>query len=120
MSQPRGSILLTGASGDLGSAIVSKIISAPEFRRYHGIYAVRNAGTPTPNLDTVLEKEVSLASSTGSGDSYEKISLDLSQLDSVRTVAASINHRVATGELPPIRAIILNAGYEELGKQTWT
>lgn len=31
-----------------------------------------------------------------------------------------INARVAAGEIPPIRALVLNAGYQEFGTQTWT
>ncbi|KAI2617081.1 putative short-chain dehydrogenase [Hypoxylon sp. NC1633] len=120
MSKSRGSILLTGAGGDLGSAIVSKIISAPEFRRHHGIYAARNVDTPAPNLDAALKVGLPQSSSPGLSHSYEKISLDLSRLANVRTVAASINNRIAIGELPPIRVLILNAGYEEFRNQTWT
>ncbi|KAF2477175.1 uncharacterized protein BDR25DRAFT_339170 [Lindgomyces ingoldianus] len=40
--------------------------------------------------------------------------------NNVRKVAAEINERVAAGIIPRIHAIILNAGYEEFEKQTWT
>jgi NAD(P)-dependent dehydrogenase (short-subunit alcohol dehydrogenase family) len=51
---------------------------------------------------------------------HEKIALDLSHLSSVRDVAADSNERVAAGTIPRIHALILNAGYEEFGTQTWT
>lgn len=46
--------------------------------------------------------------------------MDLSLLDNVRKVAADINARVKTGEIPPIRTLILNAGWHEFTTQTWT
>lgn len=41
-------------------------------------------------------------------------------MESVRAVAAEINARVEAGEIPPIRALILNAGWNEFQSQTWT
>lgn len=38
----------------------------------------------------------------------------------MRAVAAGISPRVAAGEIPPIRALFLNAGYFEFTAQTWT
>ena len=31
-----------------------------------------------------------------------------------------IQARVSAGEIPPIRALILNAGFQDFGKQSWT
>ncbi|KAI1131980.1 NAD(P)-binding protein [Nemania abortiva] len=115
MFQQRGTILVTGANGGLGSAIISQLASSPELKAYDGIFIVKNASSATalrsalkaPRLRAVLR-------------SHEVISLDLSRLSSVRKVAAAINTRVSSGSIPAIRAIILNAGYEEFGKQTWT
>ncbi|KAK6197007.1 hypothetical protein LQW54_010969 [Pestalotiopsis sp. IQ-011] len=39
---------------------------------------------------------------------------------SVRETAAAISERVKSGDLPPIRALILNAAYLEFEQQTWT
>ncbi|KAI1498630.1 putative short-chain dehydrogenase [Biscogniauxia marginata] len=121
MPKSYGTVLVTGANGGLGSAIVSKIVSTTELRAYHGIYTVRNAAAATPALDTALRQaEVLPAISTAPPHSYDKLSLDLSQLSHVREVAKMINSRVAAGELPPIRAVVLNAGHQEFGTQTWT
>lgn len=112
MAQPKGTILLTGANGSLGSAIVSEIASRPEFAAYHGIYAVRNASA-APALKSALQ--------AGSRPhSYDILSLDLADLESVRETATAINARIAAGEIPHIRAIILNAAYQEFDTQTWT
>ncbi|KAF2009348.1 putative short-chain dehydrogenase [Aaosphaeria arxii CBS 175.79] len=117
MADPRGTIIVTGANGGLGTAIVSQIISAPDLNAsYHGIYIARNVAT-AKSLDTAIVNQVSRSATP---HSHEKISLDLSNLSDVRTVAGTINRRVAEGMVPRIHAIVLNAGYEEFEKQTWT
>src|SRR5690242_13945532 len=96
----KGGVLITGANGGLGSAFVSKFIQSSFSSDYHGIYAVRNPKTAT-ELEKVLEdgpKE----------HSYDLLPIDLSSLDSIRQTASSLNQRVASGSLPPIRALILN------------
>lgn len=107
---------MTGANGGLGSAIVSQIVSDTELGAYHGIFTVRDVETATV-LRAILESAMPTSSSS---NEHERISLDLSRLHNVRKVAAAINTNVETGIIPPISAIILNAGYEEGGNQTWT
>lgn len=110
MSNEKGSILVTGANGGLGSAIVSRLVSTPGLRDYHGIFPVRTKDS-APALDAAL--------CSTNASSHEKLSLDLSRLGNVREIAAAINARVQAGTIPPITAIILNAGYEEYDKQMW-
>lgn len=111
---PKGSIVLTGANGGIGSAIVSRIRSSPELSSYHAIYTVRDASSPLPpQLDPRQQSNTST-------QAFDTISLELSDLASVRAAAASINTRVAAGEIPPIRALILNAGYHEMNTQRFT
>lgn len=110
----KGTILLTGANGSLGSTIASQIVSQPELAAYHGLYAVRDANT-AHSLATALHAGKYTGSHT-----YDTLSLDLTDLASVRAFAASINTRVAAGEIPALRAIILNAGYLEFTSQSWT
>ncbi|KAI1458910.1 putative short-chain dehydrogenase [Annulohypoxylon moriforme] len=112
MANSRGTIFLTGANGGLGCGIVSKIISTPELAGHHGIYAVRDATAATA-LKSVLKK----APTT---HTYDIISLDLSKLANVREVVDHINARIANHEIPPIRALILNAGYNDLGHESLT
>jgi len=113
MTKPKGTILLTGANGGLGSAIVSHIVTSSELKTsYHGIYTVRDASVANPSLDNALADRKGTAAS----HSHQNISLDLSRLSSVRAVAALINERVASGRIPRIHAIILNAGCEEYEK----
>jgi NAD(P)-dependent dehydrogenase (short-subunit alcohol dehydrogenase family) len=117
MSQSKGSILVTGANGYFGSAIAAKIASSAKFSAYHGLYTVRDASKPSANLDSALARAARSASSFP--HPHEKVSIDLSRLDSVRAAAADINQKVAAGELPRIRAIVLNAAVEEYEVQTW-
>jgi NAD(P)-dependent dehydrogenase (short-subunit alcohol dehydrogenase family) len=124
MTDLKGTIILTGANGGLGSATISQIVSSPKLSTYYyGVYMVRNAAT-AHSLDAALVNRGSLRSpqrgNSASSHSHEKISLDLSQLSDIRKVAAEINERVAAGKIPRIHALVLNAGYEEFENQTWT
>ncbi|KAK6841046.1 hypothetical protein PG987_001906 [Apiospora arundinis] len=105
MASARGTVLVTGANGTLGSAIVEQISSDSRLTSYHAIYTVRDA-TRVENLPSDRVHEV--------------VSLDLTKPDNVREVAKDINARVSSGEIPPIRALILAAGYLDFGKQSCT
>jgi len=114
MAAQEGSVLLTGANGGLGSAIVSKILSTPKLASLYGIYAVRKVETAS-QLNRALQ-----GSDTPPVHKHDVVPLDLSSLASVRALAADINLRVANRSIPPIRAIILNAAYIEWTEQTTT
>ncbi|KAI1171173.1 putative short-chain dehydrogenase [Nemania sp. FL0916] len=113
MAGAKGTILITGANGGLGLAMARHIVSQPELAAYHGLYTVRNASTATELQSTTSNAVVGR-------HTCEILSLDLTRLGDVRKVAAAINAHVAAGDLPPIRALILNAGYLEFTEQTWT
>ncbi|KAI1076803.1 hypothetical protein F5B20DRAFT_311828 [Whalleya microplaca] len=112
MANSKGTIIITGASGGLGCALVSKIISTAEFAGYYGLYTARDA-TSVPALRSAL-------ASAPSTHCYDVKSLDVSRLASVRAFARAINASVSAGEAPPIRALILNAGINDMGKQSFT
>ncbi|KAI1123710.1 hypothetical protein F5Y10DRAFT_251322 [Nemania abortiva] len=114
MTETKGTIVVTGANGGLGSAIVSTIVSTPEWSRYHGVYTARDASTASA-LRSALQASPSIHPHP-----HSILSLDLSRMESVRAVATKINARVEAGEIPPIRALILNAGWNEFQSQTWT
>ncbi|KAH7171081.1 hypothetical protein EDB81DRAFT_189381 [Dactylonectria macrodidyma] len=105
MALSQGTILLTGANGGLGSAIVTDILKKLDLAAYHGVYTVRKAATAT-QLKKVLD-------AGPSSHKHDIVDLDLSSLASVRETAAEINRRVAAGELSPIRALFLNAAYQD-------
>ncbi|KAM5355966.1 hypothetical protein ACJ41O_002612 [Fusarium nematophilum] len=102
----QGTVLLTGANGGLGSAIVADILKKPDLAsNYTGVYTVRKAATAT-HLNKVL-------ATAPKSHKHSVVDLDLSSLASVRETAAEINRRVAAGELPPIKVLILNAAYQD-------
>jgi NAD(P)-dependent dehydrogenase (short-subunit alcohol dehydrogenase family) len=111
-SAQNGTIIVTGASGVLGKAVISQIASRPEYDGYHGIFTAR-----TPTTASTLQSHIKQVSRA---HSHRTMCLDLSMLDSVRSAATEINALVASGKLPPIRALILNAGYVEYNEQTWS
>ncbi|KAF2832604.1 NAD(P)-binding protein [Ophiobolus disseminans] len=110
---PDATILVTGAGGGLGSAIAAHVSCHLPRSIYHAIYTVRDTSRPHEAL------RAALLSPHGSQSQHEVLSLDLARLSSVRALAASVNRRVASGEIPPIRALVLNAGLLEFEKQTW-
>lgn len=110
MSAPEGTIVITGANGGLGAAIVSQVATRHDLSAYHGLYLVRDADA-APGLQSALGGHPS--------HPHEILSIDLARFDSVRHAAAAVNKRVSDGDIPPIRALILNAGYQNLSGQTW-
>ncbi|KAK7514504.1 oxidoreductase [Phyllosticta citriasiana] len=96
-----GTVIVTGAAGGLGFAIADKLLQRPE--PFTCLFTVRSSSAQNaqPLRDLIAEK---------AGNKYVSlIELDLSSLDSVRAFAIDVNSRVAARELPPIRALILNA-----------
>lgn len=113
MAPSTGTVLITGANGGLGSAFVAGYLQSAYAAIHTGLFAVRN-----PSTATTLQKIVTGAARPDSR--HEIISLDFSSLTSVRAGAQAINDRVASGALPPIRALILNAAQQNLKGQTFT
>ncbi|KAJ4385715.1 hypothetical protein N0V93_010144 [Gnomoniopsis smithogilvyi] len=109
MTYTKGTILVTGANGGLGSATVKRIATSTELASYHGLYVVRSTSSAL----------TSTLASAEADHTHEILTLDLTSQSSVRRAAATINARVATGEIPPIRALVLNAGFQDFGKQQW-
>ncbi|KAI0899492.1 NAD(P)-binding protein [Annulohypoxylon nitens] len=108
----KGTIIVTGANGYLGSDIVRHIFSSPELQAYHCIFVVRDRSAANTRLTSALE-------AAGESASYEIVSLDLASLSKVREVATAINERVSAQSIPRIRGLILNAAFIEYETQTW-
>jgi NAD(P)-dependent dehydrogenase (short-subunit alcohol dehydrogenase family) len=105
MTSSRGSVLVTGANGGLGSAIVSSLIQKPELTAYMGIFPVRSQEAATQLRSVLL--------AAPKGYEYEIVEVDHGSIASVKALATQINARVLNGTLPPIRALILCAAYQD-------
>ncbi|KAI1204771.1 NAD(P)-binding protein [Annulohypoxylon truncatum] len=112
MTSRKGTIIVTGANGHLGSAIARHIVSSPELQAYHSIFIVRDGSATNSRLTSALK-------AGGEKASYEVVSLDLASLTNVRQVATTINGRVTAGTIPQIRGLVLNAAFIEFETQTW-
>ena len=112
MSSQKGSFIVTGCNRGLGKAIVANFLHSPNATSYKGQFAVRNPSTAT-SLQAILTTS-SLA------QAHEIIAIDLSNLSSVRKSASDINERVKSGQIPPIRALVLNAAIQHVNGQTFT
>jgi NAD(P)-dependent dehydrogenase (short-subunit alcohol dehydrogenase family) len=99
-----GTILITGANGGLGSAFIKALIDSPYSSSYHGVFTVRSA---SPESSAGLHKTVD-----GTSLDFSITPVDLSDLNSVRTFAKSINDKVSAGKLPRIRVLVLNAAIQ--------
>lgn len=108
----KGTIIVTGANGGLGSAIVTKILGERELAATHtGLYTVRKSATAS-----ALKDALNGAPHT---HKHEILELDLGSIASVRDTAAKLNERVAAGDLPPIMALILNAAFQDSEEIVW-
>lgn len=101
MPQQTGTILLTGASGGLSRGFIQQLFNSTHCKQSFGLYTTRDPSS-CPDL-------VQLLDSAPAAHQYALEQLDLSSLDNVRKFAESVKSRVASGALPPIRAILINA-----------
>ncbi len=101
----KGSVLITGANGGLGSAFAANFIKSPQAKEFRGLFTVRNPSSAT-ELGAALED-------APEDSTHEVLPLDLGSLEAVRTLAADINERVANGTLEPLRAVVLNAAFQD-------
>ena len=99
-AERQGTIISTGCSGGLGSGFVKALLKTPYASIYHSVY------TYDPSRPGTLPETLAAAPS----HSHELIPLDLSLQSNIRSFAASINKRVAAGELPQVRALVLISG----------
>lgn len=98
-----GTIIITGAAGGLGLALSEMVLQRPE--QYHAVFTVRDEHAPNAKpLHDLIEFN-------SSKHRARIVSLDLSKSTSIRNFCTHINSRVSAGELPPIRALVLNAAY---------
>ena len=102
MASPKHTLLVTGGAGGIGSGFVSEFLKTPQASTYHAIYVVHPS--QPGSLASLLD------SHAPASHTYEIISSDLSSLSSVRSLATTVQARIATGEIPLIHGLFLIAG----------
>lgn len=115
---------MTGASGGLGSATARQIATSTELAEYHGLYTVRSSSSGAHVSKLLAQagaasKKVAAVPGRQRPHTHEVLAIDLTSQRSIRGAATAINARTAAGDIPPIRALVLNAGFQDFGKQQW-
>ncbi|KAH7351327.1 hypothetical protein BKA65DRAFT_255925 [Rhexocercosporidium sp. MPI-PUGE-AT-0058] len=82
----------------------------PHSETHQGIFTVRN-------LSSAAEIQEALALSS---THHHVTPLNLSSLASIRATASSLTKRISSGEIPPIRALVLNAAIQQVDGKTYT
>lgn len=85
MTITKGTVIVTGTNGGLGSAIVEQIASKADLSANHGLYTVRDT-EHAPALISALEH--------GTKHPHDVVALDLTKLDYVHKVAEGIRARL--------------------------
>jgi NAD(P)-dependent dehydrogenase (short-subunit alcohol dehydrogenase family) len=106
----KGTIIVTGAAGGIGSGWVLENLKTEQAKLYHTIYFIH------PSAPGHL-KEV-LTQNAPSEHSYEILPLDLSNMSEVRLAATALNTRIENGELGKIKILLLIAGAMFLDPRT--
>ena len=101
-STVEGTIIVTGAAGGIGHGWLLEHLKSPQARSFYAIYIIHP--TTPGNLQASLDKNAPKE------HKYEIIPCDLSHQANIRSLAEALNARVAKGELPRIRLLLLMAG----------
>lgn len=112
MSTTKGTIILTGPNGGIGGGIAKEIVGSSYGITHDTIYVVRDPAK-AEHLKAILKD-------APKDHQHDILPLDFESLDAVRTFATEINKRVASGGLPPIQAVILNAGLQDVSAKHFT
>jgi NAD(P)-dependent dehydrogenase (short-subunit alcohol dehydrogenase family) len=106
-NQPTGkvrTIVITGGTSGIGHACAAAILNSQD-GPWHVVLASRDAARGSAAVDK-------LASAAAEANTVEAMPLDLASLASVRAFAAELTGRVRSGELPPLFALVCNAGVQ--------
>jgi NAD(P)-dependent dehydrogenase (short-subunit alcohol dehydrogenase family) len=106
-------VVITGGNTGLGFGCANAILKSPDGAPWHVILACRDEGRAQAAVDQ-------LTSGAGVAGQVETMSLDLASLGSVRAFAAELTKRLSTGTIPPLHAVVCNAGVNPLNTRTVT
>ena len=97
-------IILTGGTSGIGLAAATAILQ-DEHGPWHLVLPVRDAVSGRETVE-------SLAAAAASGNTVEAMPMDLASLESVRSFAAELTSRVTSETIPPVHALVCNAGVQ--------
>ena len=98
-------IIITGGNTGLGYACAAALLNGPTGAHDHLVLACRD-------LPRAQAAAGQLRAGAARGGQVEAMVLDLASLASVRQFAHAVNTRVAAGTLPPLGAVVCNAGVQ--------
>src|SRR6201997_5404331 len=120
MGQPVGNpqigsrtVVITGGNTGMGFACANAILKSPNGAPWHVILACRDEGRAQAAVDQ-------LTSGAGGSAQAEAMPLDLASLASVRAFAAELSKRLSAELIPPLHAVVCNAGVNPLNTKTMT
>lgn len=103
-TRPTQTVLITGGTSGIGLAAARTVLRSPN-GPWHVIVANRD---PARARAAVEE----LTRSAATGNTVESLAVNLASLSSVRSFAGALTARVRSGQVPPIQAVICNAGVQ--------
>ena len=98
-------VIITGGNSGLGYYCAEKLANNPE---WYVVIACRNS--------TKAQQAVDKIKASSNSQQIETLPLDLASFDSIRAFAEQFSDR----DLPPLKAIVCNAGVQFIQRQTYT
>jgi NAD(P)-dependent dehydrogenase (short-subunit alcohol dehydrogenase family) len=109
--------IITGGNSGLGYACARTLLAdSSRGQRWHVVIACRDL----PRAHEAVERLRKEAAATGSAGQVEAMRLNLASLQSVRDFASDVAQRLEDRDLPPVHALICNAGVQSGRVQTLT
>ena len=109
--------IITGGNSGLGYACASTLLEdASGATPWNIVLACRDPA----RAQKAVERLRQTAEAVGSPARVEAMRLDLASLASVRQFTAELSRRLDTGDLPPLQALVCNAGGQSAGRKSFT
>lgn len=105
-------IVITGATGGIGYATAQAVLHSSG-----GPWHVVVANRDPARAEAAVRR---LTVDAAAGNTVESVPVDLASLQSVRAFAAAIVSRIQDGTLPPLQAVVCNAGVQAGASLTTT
>jgi NAD(P)-dependent dehydrogenase (short-subunit alcohol dehydrogenase family) len=97
-------VVITGGNSGLGYACAQVLLASTD-GPWHVVIASRDAARTRAAVDA-------LAAGAVAGNTVTAMVLDLASLAAVRSFGAELTERLTSGELPPLHALVCNAGLQ--------